>query len=145
FFIFQAEDGIRDRNVTGVQTCALPILTMARQHVKESWLRRGADEAELAWTEHILDPCALTIGFARRVSTCKRLTLMLSDPDRLRRLLLDEDRPVQIVVAGKSHPADRPGKEFLQQLVQFADDHGVRHRIAFLPDYDIAMASVLIA
>ena len=118
---------------------------MARQHVKESWLRRGADEAELAWTEHILDPRALTIGFARRVSTYKRLTLMLSDPDRLRRLLLDEDRPVQIVVAGKSHPADRPGKEFLQQLVQFADDHGVRHRIAFLPDYDIAMASVLIA
>ncbi|AXK44702.1 alpha-glucan family phosphorylase [Brachybacterium saurashtrense] len=121
------------------------LVTMARRHVKESWLRRGADEAELAWTDHILDPRALTIGFARRVSTYKRLTLMLSDPERLRRILLDEERPVQIVVAGKSHPADRPGKEFLQQLVQFADDHGVRHRIAFLPDYDIRMASVLIA
>ncbi|MGP9582292.1 alpha-glucan family phosphorylase [Brachybacterium sp. AOP35-5H-19] len=121
------------------------LVTMARDHVKESWLRRGADEAELAWTEHILDPNALTIGFARRVSTYKRLTLMLSDPERLKKILLDESRPVQIVVAGKSHPADRPGKEFLQQLVQFADDHGVRHRIAFLPDYDIRMASVLIA
>ncbi|MGP9537598.1 alpha-glucan family phosphorylase [Brachybacterium sp. AOP43-C2-M15] len=121
------------------------LVDMAREHVKESWLRRGADEAELAWTDHILDPRALTIGFARRVSTYKRLTLMLSDPERLKRILLDEDRPVQIVVAGKSHPADRPGKEFLQQLVQFADDHGVRHRIAFLPDYDIRMASVLIA
>src|SRR5699024_5361870 len=77
--------------------------------------------------------------------TYKRLTLMLSDPERLRRILLDPDRPVQIVVAGKSHPADRPGKELLQQLVRFADEHGVRHRIAFLPDYDIRMASVLIA
>ena len=121
------------------------LVDMARDHVKQSWLRRGADEAELAWTDHILDPNALTIGFARRVSTYKRLTLMLSDPERLKRILLDEERPVQIVVAGKSHPADRPGKEFLQQLVQFADDHGVRHRIVFLPDYDIRMASVLIA
>ncbi|MEE1649308.1 alpha-glucan family phosphorylase [Brachybacterium sp. J144] len=121
------------------------LVDMARAHVKRAWLRRGADEAELAWTESILDPRALTIGFARRVSTYKRLTLMLSDPERLRRILLDEDRPVQFVIAGKSHPADRPGKEFLQQLVQFADDHGVRHRIVFLPDYDIRMASVLIA
>ena len=121
------------------------LVDMARDHVKQSWLRRGADEAELAWTDHILDSNALTIGFARRVSTYKRLTLMLSDPERFRRILLDEERPVQIVIAGKSHPADRPGKEFLQQLVQFADDHGVRHRIAFLPDYDIRMASVLIA
>ena len=121
------------------------LVAMARRHVKQSWLRRGADEAELGWTEQILDPHALTIGFARRVSTYKRLTLMLQDPERLRRILLDEERPVQIVLAGKSHPADRPGKEFLQEMVRFADQHGVRHRIVFLPDYDIRMASVLIA
>ncbi len=121
------------------------LVDMARHHVRESWLRRGADAAELAWTDSILDPNALTIGFARRVSTYKRLTLMLSDPERLRRILLDEERPVQFVIAGKSHPADRPGKEFLQRLVQFADEAGVRHRIVFLPDYDIKMASVLIA
>src|SRR5690625_6224799 len=114
---------------------------MARRHVKQSWLRRGADEAELGWTEQILDPHALTIGFARRVSTYKRLTLMLQDPERLRRILLDEERPVQIVLAGKSHPADRPGTAFLQEMVRFADQHGVRHRIVFLPDYDIRMAS----
>ena len=87
----------------------------------------------------------MTIGFARRVSTYKRLTLMLQDPERLKRILLDPDRPVQIVIAGKSHPADRPGKEFLQQMVRFTDQHGVRDRIAFLPDYDIRMAEVLIA
>ncbi|MGY5763743.1 alpha-glucan family phosphorylase [Brachybacterium sp. DNPG3] len=123
----------------------LDLVTMARKHVRDSWLRRGADEAELAWTDGVLDPEILTIGFARRVSTYKRLTLMLNDPERLRRILLDEERPVQIVIAGKSHPADRPGKEFLQQMVRFADEHGVRHRIVFLPDYDIRMASVLIA
>ena len=137
---------LTDHELTGVRDALRgDLVRMARRHVKESWLRRGADEAELAWTDHILDPHALTIGFARRVSTYKRLTLMLSDPERLRRILLDPDRPVQIVVAGKSHPADRPGKELLQQLVRFADEHGVRHRIAFLPDYDIRMASVLIA
>ncbi|MBV7431890.1 alpha-glucan family phosphorylase [Dermabacteraceae bacterium P13115] len=121
------------------------LVEMAREHVYESWIRRGADPAELAWTREILDPNVLTIGFARRVSTYKRLTLMLQDPERFRRILLNEERPVQFVIAGKAHPADRPGKEFMQKLVQFADDHGVRHRIAFLPDYDIKMASVLVS
>ncbi|EWS80669.1 alpha-glucan family phosphorylase [Brachybacterium phenoliresistens] len=121
------------------------LVDMAREHVHDAWLRRGADETELAWTREILDPEVLTVGFARRVSTYKRLTLMLRDPERLRRILLDPDRPVQLVIAGKAHPADRPGKEFMQELVRFADEAGVRHRIVFLPDYDIRMASVLIA
>ncbi len=73
----------------------------------------------------------------------KRLTLMLTDPDRLRGLLLDPKRPIQIVIAGKSHPADDSGKALIQQLVKFADDAAVRHRIAFLPDYDIGMAHYL--
>ena len=72
----------------------------------------------------------LTIGFARRVPTYKRLTLMLRDPDRL-------------IVAGKSHPADDGGKALIQQVVQFADRPEVRHRIAFLPDYDMSMARLL--
>ena len=121
------------------------LVDMARTRMRGAWLRRGADEAELAWTESILDPKVLTIGFARRVSTYKRLTLMLTDPERLKRILLDPERPVQFVIAGKAHPADVPGKEFMQQLVRFADDAGVRHRIAFLPDYDIKMASVLVS
>src|SRR5699024_9517171 len=83
----------------------------------------------------------LTIGFARRVSTYKRLTLMLQDPERLRRILLDADRPVQMVLAGKSHPADRPGQDVLQELVRFAHRHGVRHRIVCLPDHELQEAS----
>ena len=73
----------------------------------------------------------------------KRLTLMLRDPDRLRALLLDEQRPVQLVIAGKAHPADDGGKELVQQIVRFADQADVRHRIVFLPDYDIGMARYL--
>lgn len=143
---WSALGGLTDHELTEVRSHLRErLVRMARDHVRQAWLRRGADAAELAWTDSILDPNALTIGFARRVSTYKRLTLMLNDPERLRRILLDEERPVQFVIAGKSHPADRPGKEFLQRLVQFADDAGVRHRIVFLPDYDIQMASVLIS
>ena len=98
---------------------------------------------ELGWTATAFDPDVLTIGFARRVPSYKRLTLMLRDPDRLKKLLTDPERPIQIVVAGKSHPADDGGKELIAQLVRFTDDPEVRHRIAFLPDYDIGMARYL--
>lgn len=114
-----------------------------RRRVRSAWRKRGAGEAELTWTDSILSPDILTIGFARRVPTYKRLTLMLRDPDRLKRLLLDPEHPVQIVIAGKSHPADDAGKKMIQDLVHFTDDPEVRHRIAFLPNYDIAMARTL--
>lgn len=115
----------------------------ARERLRKSWLQRGATDAELGWIESVLDPDVLTIGFARRVPSYKRLTLMLRDPDRLRELLLHPTRPIQLVVAGKSHPADDGGKRLIQQLVQFADDAKVRHRIVFLPNYDIGMATLL--
>ena len=115
----------------------------ARKRLAKSWAKRGAAKAELGWIDTALDPDVLTIGFARRVPTYKRLTLMLRDPERLKRLLLDPERPIQLVIAGKSHPADETGKRLIQQMVQFADDPEVRHRIAFLPNYDIAMAQPL--
>ncbi|TRW78881.1 glycosyltransferase family 1 protein [Mycolicibacterium sp. 018/SC-01/001] len=114
-----------------------------RDRVRRSWLERGAAEAELGWIATAFDPNVLTIGFARRVPTYKRLTLMLRDPERLRRLLLDPERPLQLIVAGKSHPADEGGKALIQQVVRFADQADVRHRIAFLPDYDMSMARTL--
>ncbi|MFV0459571.1 MAG: alpha-glucan family phosphorylase [Actinomycetales bacterium] len=115
----------------------------ARGRVRKSWLDRGASPAELGWVDEVLDPDVLTIGFARRVPTYKRLTLMLRDPERLTELLLDPERPIQLVIAGKSHPDDDMGKRLIQQLVHFADDPRVRHRIVFLPNYDIEMAQVL--
>ena len=114
-----------------------------RRRVREAWLQRGASVPELSWTDHVFDPDVLTVGFARRVPTYKRLTLMLRDPDRLRDMLLDPHRPVQLVVAGKAHPADDGGKALIQQIVRFADDPAVRHRIVFLPDYDMSMARYL--
>jgi starch phosphorylase len=114
-----------------------------RRRIKASALQRGMSGAELSWTEKAFDPDVLTIGFARRVPSYKRLTLMLRDPERLRAVLLDPERPVQIVIAGKSHPADDGGKQLIAQMVKFADDPAVRHRITFLPDYDIGMARYL--
>jgi glycogen phosphorylase len=114
-----------------------------RRRLRETALSRGAAEAEVGWTDSAFDPDVLTIGFARRVPSYKRLTLMLRDPERLRSLLLDAQRPIQLVIAGKSHPADDGGKQLIQQMVKFADDPEIRHRIAFLPGYDIGMARYL--
>ncbi|MGZ4685079.1 alpha-glucan family phosphorylase [Oryzihumus sp.] len=119
------------------------LVVEARRRTRSSWLKRGASPAELGWVEDVLDPDVLTIGFARRVPTYKRLTLMLRDPARLKKLLLDPERPIQLVIAGKSHPADETDKKLIQQMVRFADDPEVRHRIVFLPNYDIAMAQYL--
>ncbi|WP_066898617.1 glycosyltransferase family 1 protein [Mycolicibacterium houstonense] len=119
------------------------LIADVRDRLRRSWLERGASEAELGWIATAFDPSVLTVGFARRVPTYKRLTLMLRDPERLEKLLLDEKRPVQLIVAGKSHPADDGGKALIQQIVRFADRPEVRHRIAFLPDYDMSMARLL--
>ncbi|MBM0127014.1 alpha-glucan family phosphorylase [Pimelobacter simplex] len=115
----------------------------ARRRLRKSWEKRGASPAELGWIDDALDPDVLTIGFARRVPSYKRLTLMLRDPERLKALLLHPERPVQLVVAGKAHPADDGGKRLIQELVRFADAEDVRHRIVFLPNYDIALAQPL--
>ncbi len=119
------------------------LVSNARDRLRRSMKRRGSTNAELGWIEDVLDPDALTIGFARRVPTYKRLTLMLSDPERLKKILLDPQRPVQLVIAGKSHPADDTGKRLIQEMVRFTDDPEVRSRIVFLPNYDIAMAQAL--
>ena len=120
------------------------LVAEARRRLRASWRQRGASDAELIWIDSVLDDDVLTIGFARRVPSYKRLTMMLHDPERLTALLLDPERPVQIVVAGKAHPADDGGKQLIQQLVRFADRPEVRHRIVFLPDYDMAMARTLV-
>ncbi|MPZ61663.1 MAG: alpha-glucan family phosphorylase [Propionibacteriales bacterium] len=111
-----------------------------RTRLRESWLNRGGTPAELGWIDNVLDHDVLTVGFARRVPSYKRLTLMLRDPERLKSLLLDPERPIQLVIAGKAHPADDGGKRLIQDMVRFADDPAVRHRIVFLPNYDISMA-----
>ncbi|MGE5135002.1 MAG: alpha-glucan family phosphorylase [Gemmatimonadota bacterium] len=119
------------------------LVAEARRRLHTSWRQRGSSEAELTWIADALDADVLTIGFARRVPSYKRLTLMLHDPERLAALLTHPERPVQLVIAGKAHPADDGGKRLIQQMVRFADDPRVRHRIVFLPDYDMALGRAL--
>jgi starch phosphorylase len=119
------------------------LVSDARKRLVASWEEQNPGAGVPAWFSGILDPNVLTIGFARRVPTYKRLTLMLRDPERLRALLTHPTHPVQIVIAGKSHPADDEGKRLIQQLVEFAAAADVRHRMVFLPNYDIAMAQLL--
>jgi starch phosphorylase len=120
------------------------LVAFVRQRLRDQLMARGLSASDVEWTDSVLDPKALTIGFARRFATYKRATLLLSKPERLKAMLLSGDRPVQLVFAGKSHPADDSGKELIRQLSTFAADPDLRHRIVFLEDYDIAMARSLL-
>ncbi|MET4782603.1 alpha-glucan family phosphorylase [Glaciihabitans sp. UYNi722] len=115
----------------------------ARKRVSAAWAAQSPGVGDPVWLSQMLDPNVLTIGFARRVPTYKRLTLMLHDPERLRAILLSEEHPVQIVIAGKSHPADDEGKRLIQKLVEFSQEPDIRKRMVFLPNYDIGMAQLL--
>ncbi|NLD76628.1 MAG: glycosyltransferase family 1 protein [Acidimicrobiales bacterium] len=119
------------------------LVDLVRNRVKDRALATGTTSSEAAWADDLLDPHALTIGFARRFATYKRANLLLAQAERLQALLLDEQRPVQFVFAGKAHPADDEGKKMIQQIVNFARDLGVRHRFVFLDDYDISVARTL--
>jgi starch phosphorylase len=113
------------------------------------WAARAKGRADLVafvrnrMGDALLDPNALTIGFARRFATYKRATLLLSQPERLRALLLSADRPIQFVFAGKAHPADQPGKDMIRDIELFARQLDVGHRFVFVPDYDMAIARVM--
>jgi starch phosphorylase len=119
------------------------LVAFSRDHLRSSLRARGMPDHDLEWTEGVLDPDAFTIGFARRFATYKRATLLLSQPERLSALLLAADRPVQLIFAGKAHPADDQGKDMIRRVVQFSSQDSVRHRIVFLEDYDIAVARTL--
>ena len=139
--LFDALDGVGDSQLWETKrVLRQKFIDDTRERLRDSWVRRGASEAELGWIDSVLDPDVLTFGFARRVPSYKRLTLMLSDPERLKAILTHPERPIQIVIAGKAHPADEGGKKLIQEMVRFADDPAVRHRIVFVPDYDIALA-----
>ncbi len=114
-----------------------------RERLTAAKLAQGLSLSDVAWCDGVLDPKALTFGFGRRFATYKRATLLLSQPERLKALLLAPDRPVQFVFAGKAHPADDLGKKLIQEIQLFANELGVRHRFVFLEDYDISVARAL--
>jgi starch phosphorylase len=120
------------------------LVAFSRTRLKAQMQRRGTYHTELNWADEVLDPEALTIGFARRFTPYKRGNLLFRDPARLVKLLTDPERPVQIILAGKAHPKDSEGKEIIRQLIHFANQYNVRRRVVFLEDYDINVARYLV-
>ena len=123
------------------ERCRERLVTYARTSLREQLVHRGASDDDVSVADEVLDPDALTIGFARRFATYKRGALLMRDPARLVKLLEDAKRPVQFVFAGKAHPADNGGKDVIQEIINFGRENPhVRRRLVFLENYDMALA-----
>ena len=120
------------------------LVLFARERLRAQLVRQGSRRVASRAAGDALRPDALTLCFARRFATYKRASLLFRDPDRLARLLDDERRPVQIIIAGKAHPLDVPGKEVLRDVVQESQQPRLRDRIVFLEDYDMHVARYLV-
>ena len=120
------------------------LIRSARESMEKQLRQRNATRAELSYARGVLDPEILTIGFARRAASYKRATLLLRDPDRLEALINHAQRPVQFIYAGKAHPADHHGKDFIRQVVEFSKRPGIKRRFFFLENYDMGLARHLV-
>ena len=120
------------------------LINYARARLVRQVKQRGGSDAEVKVAEEVLSPDHLTIGFARRFATYKRATLLLRDLGRIKQILNDATRPVQILFAGKAHPHDNEGKEMIRQIAHFARSADVRRNVVFLEDYDISVARYLV-
>lgn len=121
------------------------LIDYTRQRLRRKYLRQGASQGQIDELEHILNPDTLTIGFARRFATYKRATLILRDLERLGHILNKPERPVQIIFAGKAHPADGPGQALIEQVNHLSQRDEFRDNIIFLENYDIEMARYLVS
>ncbi|HEX7024341.1 MAG TPA: alpha-glucan family phosphorylase [Gemmatimonadales bacterium] len=120
------------------------LMGFIREEARSRFAGEWTEASQVVSAGTLLHPTALTIGFARRFATYKRAALIFRDVDRLKRLLCDLRRPVQIIFAGKAHPADNPGKEVLQEVYRWTHDPFFEGRVAFLEDYDMHLAHVLV-
>lgn len=120
------------------------LVSFSRKRLGRQIARRGASVEEVHRAAEVLNPEALTIGFARRFATYKRATLLLSEPERLVKILTNPKRPVQLIFAGKAHPHDDAGKEFIKKIIHFARDERVRDHIVFLENYNLAVGRYLV-
>ena len=120
------------------------LMRLVREEARRAFADRSQEAAQLVGAGLLLDPDALTIGFARRFATYKRANLIFRDVERLRSLLVNSSRPVQIIFAGKAHPEDTPGKQVLQSVHQFTRDPHFEGRVAFLEDYDMHIGHLLV-
>lgn len=120
------------------------LVAFARENLKRQLVRQGAPHSEINEATDVLDPKALTIGFARRFATYKRATLIFKNIERLKKILLNEEYPVQIIFSGKAHPQDEEGKKLIKEINQLRKDPHLRRKIVFLENYDMNIARYLV-
>lgn len=120
------------------------LVNFSRIRLQRQLAARGAPAPLIEAAKRIFDPNTLTLGFARRFATYKRPNMLLQDPDRLLRLLSDSERPVQLIIAGKAHPADMPGKALIQEWMNYINTPEWRNHVIFLSDYDMYLTEMLV-
>jgi starch phosphorylase len=120
------------------------LVNYVREHLSLQLAASGASPEAVVEAKHLFDPNALTLGFARRFATYKRPNLLLQDPERLLRLLTNPQRPVQLIIAGKAHPADQAGQALIREWIQFIRRPEVRPHVIFLSDYDMLLTEYLV-
>lgn len=121
------------------------MIAFIRERLALQFATTGKSEAEIERAKRIFDPGTLTLGFARRFATYKRPNILLTDPERLVRILNNPHFPVQLVLAGKAHPADKPGQEMIKQWIRFIEREDVRDKVVFLSDYDVNLTEQLVS
>ncbi|MBI2939267.1 MAG: alpha-glucan family phosphorylase [Chloroflexi bacterium] len=143
--VWEAVNQIPDSDLFAARrTAKARMIHYIRERIQQDRRRHGESPSRVDAAASLFDPDALTIGFARRFATYKRATLIFRDPERLRALLNRPGHPVQIIFAGKAHPADEPGKALIQRICQLANEPGFVGRIIFIEDYDIELAQHLV-
>jgi starch phosphorylase len=136
--------GVSDAKLWQFRTAASKSLVeYTRERLSRQLAASGAPPEEVDRAQHLFDPFVLTLGFARRFATYKRPNLLLQDPQRLLRLLTNPQRPVQLIIAGKAHPADQAGQALIRQWTQFIRQPEVRPHATFLSDYDMLLTEHL--
>ncbi len=121
------------------------MIEYGRERIQRVWKARGAADEDIALAKNMFNTKALTMGFSRRFATYKRANMLLHDKERLLKILTNTEKPVQLVLSGKAHPADKPGQALIQEWMQFIHHPEVRPYIIFLPDYDMQMATGIVA
>lgn len=120
------------------------LIDFCRKRIRQQMEQRGASPSEVKEAAELLNPNVLTIGFARRVATYKRLTLLLRDVERIAQILGNKDMPIQIIMAGKAHPEDTPAKELIRQVIRVSRSEEIKSRFVFIEDYDMNVARWLV-
>jgi len=120
------------------------LVTFARKRLRQQLQRESSSATDIARADEVLNPNALTIGFARRFATYKRATLLFRNMGRLANILNNESRPVQVIFAGKAHPRDHAGKEFIQEIFRLTQQEHLHRRLVFIENYDMCVARYLV-